>query len=316
MTTAFIFPGQGSQAVGMGSALFAAFSQAREVVQEVDEALKTPLSKLIAQGPEEQLTLTENAQPAIMAVSLAVYKVMQSQMGMKLPGSASYVAGHSLGEYSALTAAGALTIADCARLLQIRGRSMQAAVPEGKGAMAALIGPELAGVEEIVREARQRASTEVIEIANHNAPNQIVISGSAKGIDMAMEVAKEKGAKRAVKLAVSAPFHCSLMAPAAQAMEKALSAATVNAPAVPVIANVTAEPVSDADAIRKLLVAQVTGMVRWVDSVLAMKDLGVTRVIEIGHGNVLTGLVKRIAPEILTVNIASPEDLDSFSKAA
>jgi [acyl-carrier-protein] S-malonyltransferase len=193
---------------------------------------------------------------------------------------------------------------------------MQAAVPEGKGAMAALIGPELAGVEEIVREARQRASTEVIEIANHNAPNQIVISGSAKGIDMAMEVAKEKGAKRAVKLAVSAPFHSSLMAPAAAAMEAALAQATVKSPAVPVIANVTAEQVSDPDAIRKLLVAQVTGMVRWVDSVLAMKDLGVTRVIEIGHGNVLTGLVKRIAPDIATVNIASPEDLDSFSKAA
>lgn len=316
MTTAFVFPGQGSQAVGMGQALKDTFPAARHVFQEVDEALGLKLSQVIAEGPEDQLILTENAQPAIMAVSLAAFRVMESQMGVKLPGAAAYVAGHSLGEYSALTAAGTFSVADCARLLKIRGASMQAAVPEGKGAMAALIGPDLAGVEEIVREARARKVSEVIEIANHNAPNQIVISGSALGIDMAMEVAKEKGAKRAVKLAVSAPFHCSLMAPAAQAMEKALAAAAVNAPRVPLIANVTAEPVSDADTVRKLLVAQVTGMVRWVDSVLALQRLGVTRIVEIGHGNVLAGLVKRIAPEIATVNIGSPEDLDNYAKVA
>ncbi len=316
MTTAFIFPGQGSQAVGMGQALSAAFPAARHVFEEVDEALGIKLSKIIAEGPESELTLTQNAQPAIMAVSLATFRVMETQMGIKLPGAASYVAGHSLGEYSALTAAGAFSIADCARLLKIRGSSMQAAVPEGKGAMAALIGPDLKAVEEIVRESRNRAAGEVIEIANHNAPNQIVISGSAKGIDIAMEVAKEKGAKRAVKLAVSAPFHCSLMQPAAFAMEKALAEATLKSPTVPVIANVTAEEVSDANAIRKLLVAQVTGMVRWVDSVLYLKEHGVTRLVEIGHGNVLTGLVKRIAPEIATVNIGSPEDLDNYSKAA
>ena len=300
----------------MGQSLRQAFPAARAVFEEVDEALKLNLCKLIAEGPEDQLTLTENAQPAIMAVSLAVFRVMQSQMGISLPGAAAYVAGHSLGEYSALTAAGTFSIAECARLLKIRASSMQAAVPEGKGAMAAIIGPELPAVEEIVREARARKQSEVIEIANHNAPNQIVISGSALGVDTAMDVAKEKGAKRAVKLAVSAPFHCSLMQPAAVRMKQALAETTLNAPAVPLIANVTAERASDPAVIRELLVAQVTGMVRWVDSVLTMQRLGVTRIVEIGHGNVLAGLVKRIAPEIATVNVASPEDLDQYSKAA
>jgi [acyl-carrier-protein] S-malonyltransferase len=317
MTTAFVFPGQGSQAVGMGQELAAAFPVAREVFQEVDDALGAPLSKLIINGPIEELTLTENAQPAIMAASLAAFRVMQKEMGVTLPGSAVCVAGHSLGEYSALTAAGTFTVADCAKLLKIRGSSMQQAVPEGKGAMAAIIGPELPAVQEIVRDAKIRAGvSEVIEIANINAPNQIVISGTTAGIDIAIEVAKEKGAKRALKLPVSAPFHSSLMAPAAEKMRAALETATVLAPAVPVVANVTADYATDPLIIRQLLVEQVTGMVRWVDSVETMKARGITRIVEIGHGNVLAGLVKRIAPEITIANIASPADLDSFAKAA
>ena len=316
MTTAFVFPGQGSQAVGMGKELAAIFASARDVYQEVDDALGFKLSDIIKNGPEAELTKTENAQPAIMAASLAAFRVMEKEMGVTLPGSAVCVAGHSLGEYSALTAAGAFSIADCAKLLKIRGASMQAAVPQGKGLMAAIIGPELAAVQEIVREAKSRAMGDIVEIANHNAPNQIVISGTTGGIELAMQIAKDKGAKRALALQVSAPFHCSLMSPAALAMKDALAAANVNTPRVPVVANVTAEYVSDPEAIRALLVEQVTGMVRWVDSVLAMQSNGITRVVEIGHGNVLAGLIKRIAPEIATVNIASPADLDGFAKAA
>lgn len=316
MTTALVFPGQGSQAVGMGQALLASFSVAREVFQEVDDALGLKLSGIIKGGPEAELTATENAQPAIMAVSMAVFRVMEKEMNFKLAAGASCVAGHSLGEYSALTAAGTFSIAQCAKLLQIRGRAMQAAVPQGQGGMVAIIGPEYAAVEEIVREAKARARTEVIEIANQNSTNQTVISGSARGMEFAIEVAKERGAKRALPLPVSAPFHCSLMAPAALAMRTALEATTVNAPAVPLVANVTAEYVRDPAIIRELLVAQVTGTVRWVDSVLAMKAHGVTRVIEIGHGNILAGLIKRIAPEISVVNIATAEDMESYAKAA
>ena len=316
MTTAFIFPGQGSQSVGMGAELLANFAVAREVFQEVDDALGLKLSAIIAGGPEETLTLTENAQPAIMAMSMAVFRVMQQQMGIALPASASCVAGHSLGEYSALTASGALTIAQCAKLLQIRGRAMQAAVPAGKGGMVAVIGPEMPAVEEIVAEARVRAAGEVIEIANHNSTNQIVLSGTARGMEVAIEVAKEKGAKRALPLSVSAPFHCSLMQPAAEAMATALQACDMHAPAVPLVANVTADYVGDVATIKSLLVKQVTGTVRWVDSVLAMQAAGVTRMIEIGHGNVLTGLIKRIAPDMQLVNIASPADMDNYSKAA
>ena len=316
MTTAFVFPGQGSQAVGMGQALAAAFPIAREVLGEVDDALSFKLSALMEQGPEADLTQTQNAQPAIMAVSLAAFRVMEKEMGITLPGSAVCVAGHSLGEYSALTAAGSFTIADCARLLKIRGNAMQAAVPQGKGGMVAIIGPELAGVEEIVNAARMRAIGEIIEIANHNSTNQTVISGSARGMEIAIEVAKEKGAKRALALPVSAPFHCSMMAPAAESMKEALGRATLLAPKVPVVANVTADYAQDPAQIKGLLVTQVTGMVRWVDSVLAMKDNGVTRIIEIGHGNVLAGLIKRIAPEIAVINIGTPEDLDSYAKAA
>lgn len=316
MTTALIFPGQGSQAIGMGVALAKAFPAARELLQEVDDALSQPLSKLMAEGPDTELTSTENAQPAIMAASLATFRVLEKETGLKIQTAASCVAGHSLGEYSALTAAGTFAVADAARLLRIRGQAMQQAVPAGKGGMVAIIGPEFVQVEEIVREARARAMGEVIEIANQNSTNQTVISGSARGMEIAIEVAKEKGAKRALPLPVSAPFHCSMMAPAAEKMRAALATATMNNPVAPLVANVTADFVSDAATIRELLVAQVTGMVRWVDSVETMKARGVTRVIEIGHGNVLTGLIKRIAPEIATVNIASPADLDTYSNAA
>lgn len=317
MTTALVFPGQGSQAVGMAMGLAESFAEAREVLGEVDEALSFKLSALMKEGPEADLTATQNAQPAIMAASMAAFRVMQKQMGFALPAGAAYVAGHSLGEYSALTAAGSLTVAEAARLLRIRGEAMQAAVPAGQGGMVAVIGPELAAVEEIVAEARKRAPAgEVIEIANHNSTNQIVLSGSAKGMEVAIEVAKEKGAKRALPLAVSAPFHCSLMRPAAEAMNKALAESALKAPAVPLIANVTADVVTDAAQIKSLLVQQVTGMVRWVDSVERMKALGVTRILEIGHGNVLAGLIKRISPEIAVVNIGSPQDLETYSKAA
>ncbi len=316
MTTALVFPGQGSQAIGMGQALAENFAVAREVFQEVDDALGIKLSAIMKDGPEAELTRTENAQPAIMAVSIAAFRVMQKELGFALPKGAACVAGHSLGEYSALTAAGSFTLSQCAKLLQIRGRAMQQAVSEGQGGMVAIIGPDYHEVEEIVREARGRVSAAVIEIANQNSTNQTVISGTARGMETAIEVAKERGAKRALPLPVSAPFHCSLMAPAAQAMKTALAGETVNAPIVPVVANVTAEFVTDPALIKELLVAQVTGTVRWVDSVEYMKANGITKVIEIGHGNVLAGLIKRIAPEIGVVNIGSPADLESYSKAA
>ncbi len=316
MTTALVFPGQGSQAIGMGQTLASAFPEAREVFEAVDDALSFNLSGLMKDGPDADLTATQNAQPAIMAVSLAAFRVMEKQLGFALPAGAACVAGHSLGEYSALTAAGSLTIAEAARLLRTRGNAMQAAVPAGRGGMVAVIGPELEAVEAIVIEARNRAGGEIIEIANHNSTNQIVLSGSARGMEVAIEVAKEKGAKRALPLSVSAPFHCSLMAPAALVMQEALAGADLKAPLVPLIANVTAERVSDPAFIKELLVQQVTGMVRWVDSVERMQRLGVTRIIEIGHGNVLAGLIKRIAPEITVVNISGPEDVESYSKAA
>ncbi len=316
MNTAYVFPGQGSQAIGMAQALATAFPVAREVLQEVDEALGQKLSQLMAEGPEDALTLTENAQPAIMAASLAAFRVMQKEMGITLPGSAMLVAGHSLGEYSALTAAGALSITDAARLLRVRGQAMQAAVKPGAGQMAAIIGPELVAVREIVQEAATQLPGEVVEIANHNAQNQIVISGSVAGVERAMQLAKEAGAKRALALAVSAPFHCSLMKPAAEKMREALAAAKIAAPLVPVVANVTAQAVSDPNQIRHLLVEQVTGMVRWVDSILYMQQQGITRLVEIGHGQVLSGLVKRIAPDMKVQNIGAPEDLDALAKAA
>lgn len=316
MRTALVFPGQGSQTIGMGMALAKAFPAAREVLEQVDDALKQPLSKIMEQGPEEALTLTENAQPAIMAASMAAFAVMQKEMGISHPESASYVAGHSLGEYTAMTAAGAWDIATCARLLKTRGQAMQAAVPQGEGLMAAIIGPEIAVVRDILEETGDRLPAETVEIANHNAPNQIVISGSKAGVELAMQIAKDKGAKRAVALSVSAPFHCSLMKPAAKVMEEALNATAMQPLLVPVIANVTAQAISDVNQMRAMLVQQVTGMVRWVDSVETMVSLGVTSIIEIGHGNVLSGLIKRIAPDVTVRNVGSPEDLDALAKAA
>jgi [acyl-carrier-protein] S-malonyltransferase len=299
----------------MGKSLADNFAAAREVFQEVDEALGQKLFALMQGGPEADLNLTENTQPAIMAASIAAYRVMEKETGFTLPKGALFVAGHSLGEYSALTAAGALSVGDCAKLLRIRGAAMQAAVPAGQGGMAAIIGPDLAAVQEIVAEAARR-SNEVVEVANHNSTNQVVISGSAKGIEVAMEVAKEKGAKRAVPLTVSAPFHCSLMAPAAEAMRDALGKATVHAPKVPVVANISASAVSDPSQIREALVKQVTGMVRWVDSIAYLQQHGISRIIEVGHGNVLTGLIKRIVPEMTLINVGSVEDIETYSKAA
>lgn len=290
MKRAFTFPGQGSQAVGMGKVLAENFEPAKSVFSEVDEALSQNLSSLMFEGPEDDLTLTENAQPALMAVSMAVMRTLESQ-GVDLAKSATFVAGHSLGEYSALAAAGSLSIADTARLLKTRGQAMQKAVPVGEGAMAALLGLDLETAQGIAAKA---AGDEVCAAANDNAPGQVVLSGSKAAIDRAIDLAKEAGAKRALPLAVSAPFHCSLMQPAADAMAEALSSVDIKAPIVPLVANVTAEAVSDGDAIRNLLVQQVTGAVRWRESVAWMAGQGIEEVVEIGSGKVLTGLAKRI----------------------
>lgn len=310
---AFIFPGQGSQAVGMGKALAAAFTEARETFQEVDEALGQNLSKLMFEGPEGDLTLTANAQPAIMASSMAVWRVLQKQLGMKIT-DAAYVAGHSLGEYSALCAAGVFSLADTARLLRLRGESMQAATPNGTGGMAAILGVDAEVLEKICAEASVDGG--ICVLANYNAPGQIVISGSAEAVVMACEMAKLKGAKRALPLNVSAPFHSPLMQPAAEKMRAALAAAQANPPAVPLIANVTAQPVSDPAKIKELLVEQVTGSVRWHESVETLTKLGVTETLEMGTGKVLSGLVKRINGDIATRNVDVPEDIESASRAA
>lgn len=313
MTLALLFPGQGSQAIGMGKALAETYPAARAVFEEVDAALGQKLFSLMQDGPEADLNRTENTQPAIMACSVAAFRVMEQELGLKLT-EVSYMAGHSLGEYSALTAAGAIDLSTTAKLLRIRGRAMQEAVPEGKGMMAAIIGPTLAEVEAIAAEAA--AGGEVCDVANHNNDQQIVISGSVAGVEKAIEIAKAKGAKRAIPLQVSAPFHCALMAPAAKAMQAALAEATITAAQVPVIANFTAQPVSAPDDIRRLLVEQVTGRVRWQESVQFMAANGVTRMVEVGHGKVLSGLVKRIAPEVAMQNIGAPEDLASYQAAA
>ncbi len=313
MTKAFIFPGQGSQTVGMGKALAGAFKEAREVFQEVDETLGQHLSKLMFEGPEADLTLTANAQPAIMASSMAVWRVLEKQAGVKIT-DAAYVAGHSLGEYSALCAAGVFSLADTAKLLRIRGESMQAAVPAGAGGMAAILGVEADKLEAICKEAS--AGAEICVLANYNAPGQIVISGSAAGVAKACELAKAAGAKRALPLNVSAPFHSPLMQPAAENMRAALAATKANNAAVPVIANVTAQPVSDADKIKDLLVQQVTGSVRWSESVETMAKLGVTETIEIGTGKVLAGLVKRIHADMATRSIEAPQDIEGLATAA
>ncbi|OSZ66304.1 [acyl-carrier-protein] S-malonyltransferase [Sphingomonas sp. IBVSS2] len=307
---AFIFPGQGSQAVGMGKALAEASATAREVFQEVDEALGQKLFQLMAEGPEDQLTLTANAQPAIMANAIAVLRVLEKEGGIRLADKADYVAGHSLGEYTALCAAGALDLATTAKLLRIRGDAMQAAVPVGIGAMAAILGADREKAQAIADAA---AEGQVCTVANDNDPAQVVISGHREAIERALPIAKEMGAKRALLLPVSAPFHCPLMQPAADAMAEALAAVSIRAPLVPVYANVTAAPVADPDTIRALLVAQVTGMVRWRESVLAMFAAGVGDYVEFG-GKVLGGMVKRIAPDAAPVSVVTMDDIEALAK--
>ncbi len=309
MTCVFTFPGQGSQAVGMGKALADASVAARQVFAEVDDALDQSLSQLIWEGPAEALTLTANTQPALMAVSLAAVAAMK-EAGINVADAAGYVAGHSLGEYSALAAAGSLSVADAARLLRIRGDAMQNAVPVGEGAMAAILGLDLEQVEQLAGEA---SSVGVCDVANDNGPGQVVVSGAKEAVEKAAVLAKELGARRALMLPVSAPFHCSLMQPAADRMAEALADVTLNAPCVPLIANVLAAPVSDADAIRTHLVAQVTGRVRWRESVLWMSENGVDSAFEIGAGKVLTGLIKRIAPGIAASSISTPDDIQSIA---
>lgn len=308
---AFIFPGQGSQSVGMGRALAEASSHAREVFGEVDEALGQNLYRLMTEGPESDLTLTENAQPAIMANAIAVLRVIEREGGVRLSDKADYVAGHSLGEYSALCAAGALDLATTARLLKLRGQAMQAAVPVGEGAMAALLGADRDKAQAIADAA---AEGEVCTVANDNDPGQVVISGARTAIERAVAIAKDHGAKRAVLLPVSAPFHCPLMQPAADAMEAALADVTMQAPLVPVFANVTAAPVADPAVIRALLVEQVTGMVRWRESIAAMWAAGVTDYVELG-GKVLGPMVKRTAPDATTTSVITMDDIEALLKA-
>jgi len=310
MTIAFIFPGQGSQAVGMGAELAKAYPSARAVFEEVDAALSQNLSKLMWEGPEAELTLTENAQPALMTVSLAAMAVLGDK-GLKLADRVVYVAGHSLGEYSALAAAGALSLADTARLLKTRGRAMQQAVPVGEGAMAALLGADLAQAQDLARAA---ADGEVCETANDNAPGQVVISGAKTAIDRAVGLAPKFGARRAVLLPVSAPFHCALMQPAADVMREALAKVEINQPAVPLVANVLAVPISDPEEIRAKLVEQVTGMVRWRETMLYLKTNGVGTVYEVGAGRVLTGIARRF-DGIEAKSVGTPDELEIAAAA-
>lgn len=313
MSDAFTFPGQGSQQVGMGAELASSFATARAVFDEIDDALDQKLSELMWNGPEDALTLTENAQPALMAVSLAAMRVLESEAGVSIAENAKFVAGHSLGEYSALAASGALSVADTARLLRTRGQAMQAAVPVGEGAMAALLGAELDDAKKLAEAA---ADGEVCAAANDNAPGQVVISGSVGAISRAIEMASDYGARRAVLLPVSAPFHCALMQPAAEAMKEALSNVAIAAPAAPLIANVTAQEVTDPEAIRGLLVEQVTGVVRWRETIGFMVEQGIGRVIEIGAGRVLTGLARRIERSLDAVSVGTPDDVKAFQEAS
>lgn len=306
MGIAFVFPGQGSQDVGMGKALAENFAAAREVFDEVDDALGEKLSTIMWEGPKETLTLTANAQPALMAVSMAVMRVLEKEKGFKLAEKVNYVAGHSLGEYSALAAAGAFTLGDTARLLRLRGQAMQKAVPVGEGAMAALLG---VGLDVAQKVAEAAAQGDVCQIANDNDPSQVVLSGHKRAIDRVAEVGKPLGVRRALPLPVSAPFHCALMQPAADAMAEALSKVEIKKPSVPVIANVLAAPISDPDEIRKRLVEQVTGTVRWRECVLFMGANGITQIYEIGAGKVLAGLVGRIDKSIKAASIGTPEDI-------
>lgn len=314
MGKAFVFPGQGSQTVGMGKDWHDNFESARLVFEEVDETLRQSLSKIIFEGPDDALTLTENAQPAIMATSIAIFRTLQKEVGLDLAKAAQYVAGHSLGEYTALAASGALSLADTANLLKQRGQAMQKAVPVGEGAMAAILGLEMDDVTAVAEEAMSQG--DVCAVANDNSPGQVVISGSKDAVERAAELAKEKGAKRALLLPVSAPFHCELMQPAADVMAANLQTTSIQQPVVPLIANVTAEAVTDPERIRALLVEQVTGRVRWRESVAYMKEQGVSETVEIGVGKVLTGLTRRIDRELAATCIASVDDLDAYAKAA
>jgi len=309
MARAFVFPGQGSQVLGMGQRLAEASAVAREVFEEVDDALGQRLSRLMFEGPQDELTLTANAQPALMAVSVALVRTLEKDGGKRLADIASYVAGHSLGEYSALAAAGALGVADTARLLRRRGEAMQVAVPVGEGAMAALLGLDIPDVEEIVANA---AAAGVVAIANDNTPGQVVVSGSVAAVERAVKLAKDKGARRAIMLDVSAPFHCLLLQPAADTMREALAHVALDEPVVPLIANVTAAPVTDPEDIRRLLVEQVTATVRWRESVLAMKPLGVDTLVEMGCGKVLTGMVRRIDREMKGMAVEGPDDIETL----
>lgn len=309
---AFVFPGQGSQSVGMGADLAQAFPAARAVFEEVDDALGERLSKIIFEGPSDELTSTENTQPALMAVSMAVIRVLETEGGLDLAGKVSLLAGHSLGEYAALAAGRSFGLTDAARLLRLRGQAMQKAVPAGEGGMAAIIGGTLAQVQEICAEAGKGS---ILEIANDNGGGQIVISGAMDAIDKAVALAKEMKIKRALKLPVSAPFHSSLMRPAEDVMAEALHKAEIAAPIVPIIANVTASKTTDADTIRDNLIKQVTGRVRWRESVEAMSSMGVDTFVEIGAGKVLSGLVRRIDPEVSSLSISTPADIEEFLKS-
>jgi [acyl-carrier-protein] S-malonyltransferase len=313
MTRAFLFPGQGSQKVGMGKDLADAFAPAREVFQEVDDALSQKLSKLMWEGPEADLTLTENAQPAIMSLSLAIVRVLEKEMGLDVAKHAYLVAGHSLGEYSALCAAGAFSLADTARLLKTRGQAMQSAVPVGEGGMTALIGADIEQAEAVAREAA--AAGGVCVVANDNAPGQVVISGTMEALARAGDIAKAKGIKRAMPLAVSAPFHSPLMQPAADRMAEELNKITIRPLSVPVLTNVTAKEASNPDHVRQLLIEQITSRVRWRESILALKGLTVDTSVEFGGNKVLTGMVKRIEPGLTMVTLDSPADLETFGKS-
>jgi len=312
MTAAFTFPGQGSQVVGMGKALAEAFPVARAVFDEVDAALGEKLTATIWDGPAETLQLTENTQPALMAVSIATLRVLEAEAGLSVARNAAFVAGHSLGEYSALAAAGSLTVSDTARLLRIRGLAMQKAVPVGVGAMAALLGLDY---ETAVAVADEAAQGQICQAANDNGGGQVVVSGDKAAVDRAVEIAKTKGARRAMLLPVSAPFHCRLMQPAADAMAKALAEVTIKTPAAPLVANVLAAAITDPDEIRRRLVEQVTGTVRWRESVAYMAGRGVTRFLEIGAGKVLSGLVKRIAEGAVGISVGGPGDIAAAKSA-
>jgi len=312
MAIALTFPGQGSQQVGMGSEIATTYASAKAVFDEVDEALGQDLSKIIRDGPQDTLTLTENAQPALMAVSVAVARVLEQDKGIALTSKAKYVAGHSLGEYSALAVAGSLSIADTARLLKIRGKSMQAAVPVGEGSMAALLGLDLPDAQKLAEAAAQG---DVCQAANDNAPGQVVLSGATAAIERAVEMASEFGARRAVLLPVSAPFHCAMMQPAADAMTAALADVEIKPPAIPLIANIVAGEVTDPEEIRKRLVEQVTGAVRWRESVQFMAGAGVSTLYEIGAGRVLTGLARRIERSLEAVAIGTPDEVEAAAQA-